>query len=58
MAQSPYERGSADAYYRRPGRPHKWLDNLGRERAENLTAEEVAQYWRGFDEQTGEKEWR
>lgn len=57
MAQTPYERGSADAYYNRPATPHKWLDNFGNQRDENLTDAEKAEYWRGFDEEDGRKEW-
>lgn len=57
MAQSPYDRGSADAYYNRPAVPHKWLGNFPTTRDENLTDEERAEYWRGFEEENGRKEW-
>lgn len=60
FAQSPYQRGQADSYYRRVGRPHKWNDGIGREEVTDLTPEEIADYWRGFDdnERNGDrKEW-
>lgn len=48
--QSPHHRGIMDSYYRRPPRPHKWLDNLGREEVTDLTPEEKAEYHRGYSE--------
>lgn len=61
LAQSPYDRGRADSYYHRIPRPHKWLDGIGRNEVTDLTAEEIADYHRGYDEneKSGEfKEWR
>jgi hypothetical protein len=57
MAQSPYDRGSADAYYRRPPSPHKWLDNTGHQRDTDLTPAEIEDYWTGFDAQEDYKDW-
>lgn len=47
----PYDRGSADSYYRRPFRPHYFTDgtytsaevSLG-----DMTVEEIVEYTRGF----------
>jgi hypothetical protein len=58
MPQGPYSRGDADAYYGRQPRPHKWLDNLGAQRVELTEPAEIAEYWRGYDENPSErKDW-
>lgn len=58
MSRSPHCRGDSDAYYGRPPKPHKWLDNLGAKRVEDLTKVEIAEYWRGFEENpSGTKDW-
>lgn len=60
MSSTPYQRGAADSYYGREPSPHKWLDDMGRERVEILTEDEAAQYWRGYqhNEDFGDiKEW-
>jgi hypothetical protein len=55
LAGSPYDRGDADRYYGRPYVPHK---RIGFQRIENLTAEEVAEYDRGWsDNESGQKDW-
>jgi hypothetical protein len=58
-AGSPYDRGDSDAYYQRPNpRPHKWADPLGAQRIDDLTPAEIADYWRGHDENpSGKKDW-
>ena len=56
-----FDRGDSDAYYRRPPEPHIWLDSLGQGRVSeaDMTEEQVAAYWRGYDENpSGEKDWR
>jgi hypothetical protein len=47
---SPYDRGAADSYYRRPKAPHKWLDNCGRNRVELTEESEIEAYLAGFDD--------
>ena len=58
---SPYDRGSADSYYRRPARPHKYPNGTynGKPVTE-LTADEVATYMQGYmdNEKSGDfKDW-
>lgn len=51
----PYDRGSADAYYRRPYNPHYFKgDTYNSERVEaaDMTAAEIVAYSVGFTEQT------
>lgn len=43
---SPYDRGAADSYYGRKAQPHK-LNQEG-ERVEQLTAAEIAEYYKGY----------
>ena len=55
---SLFDRGSADSYYHRPRDPH-WYPNgtYNAPRIEDLTAEQVAEYNAGYDdnEQFGDK---
>lgn len=56
----PYDRGDSDAYYRRSPTPHKWTFPVDwrHERVEDLTPEEVREYWRGYEENpSGSKDW-
>ena len=47
-----FDRGSADAYYRRPFSPHWYPEGTGRgECIENLTSEEIEEYRKGFQYQ-------
>jgi hypothetical protein len=49
----PYDRGSADSYYRRPRRPHFFRgDTYNSEEIleENMTKDEIYEYNLGFDE--------
>lgn len=49
----PYDRGSADSYYRRPRRPHFFRgDTYNSEEVleENMTKDEIYEYNLGFDE--------
>ena len=51
---SPYDRGSADSWYRRPAQPHYMVDGARIEKAD-MTAEQIAEYEAGFldNEKTG-----
>lgn len=51
---SPHDRGSADRFYKRRFRPHKFINAT---RIEELTRAEVSEYTRGWDEETGEKDY-
>jgi len=59
----PYDRGSADSWYRRNSEPHYWTGGSyqGEHITENqMTKEEIEAYWAGFDENEssgGHKEW-
>ena len=58
---SPYDRGMSDSYYRRPERPHKWLDRIGAQRVDDLNPEEIEEYRAGYDwndEYGDKKDWR
>lgn len=46
---SPADRGSADAWYGRPPRPHKRIGPYASIEFTDLTAEEVAEYHAGFE---------
>lgn len=48
---SLYDRGSADAYYRRPRSPH-WYPNgtYNGTRITNLTTEEIKEYLAGYND--------
>ena len=51
----PYDRGSADSYYRRPRKPHYYEGGTGMSplvEEKDMTAEEVAAYHKGFDDNT------
>lgn len=56
----PYDRGSADAYYNRPRKPH-CFDGVHihsrRIPADEMNAEELADYHAGYDEEDDRKEW-
>ena len=45
---SPYDRGSADSWYRRQPEPHYMIDGARIERAD-MTAEQIAEYEAGYD---------
>lgn len=51
---SPFDRGSADSWYRRPAQPHYMVDGARIEQV-NMTAEQIAEYEAGFadNEKTG-----
>ena len=50
----PYDRGSADAYYRRPFKPHYYKGATGSSELvteDDMTDEEILEYNTGFTEQ-------
>ena len=56
----PYDRGSADRYYRRPYDPHYFKGaTYDSEKVElkDMTAEEIVAYTVGYREQTDQKDW-
>ena len=58
-----YDRGDSDAHYFRPPDPHIRIGNPGLPYTyiseADMTPEEIAAYWSGFDENpTGKKDWR
>lgn len=57
---SPYDRGSADAYYRRPRDPHYWPNGTyegARVEAKDMTSLQRAEYEKGYAEQVDFKDW-
>lgn len=59
LYSSPYDRGGADSYYRRPFRPHYYGSKtvgdsfkVVKVEAENMTEEEIAAYRAGYNENT------
>jgi len=49
----PYDRGSADSYYRRGRKPHYYVgDTYSSEivTEERMTLEEINEYYKGFDD--------
>jgi hypothetical protein len=56
----PFDRGSADSYYSRGAKPHYYAGGTGTSpivTEESMTAEEVADYYAGYDhnERFGDK---
>tara|TARA_Y100000385_G_scaffold230928_1_gene242705 strand:- start:302 stop:511 length:210 start_codon:yes stop_codon:yes gene_type:complete len=57
---TPNDRGSADAYYQRPFKPHWYPDGTGkgiRIVEADMTAQEIAEYTEGYENETDRKEW-
>jgi hypothetical protein len=55
---SPYDRGSADAYYWRKADPHKYPHGTyNGERVKLTDPEEIEAYMAGYNEQTDRKDW-
>ena len=56
---SPYDRGSADAYYGRKHNPHKLVPNEhgGHDREALTDPSEIEQYSKGYREETDTKDW-
>lgn len=56
----PYDRGSADYYYRRPFNPHYYVGSTRSSELvpeSKMTTEEIAAYRAGYEEETERKEW-
>jgi len=56
---SAQDRGSCDAYYQRPFDPH-YITNKGkgiRITKDDMTAQEIAEYTEGYENETERKEW-
>lgn len=56
----PYDRGSADAYYHRAYNPHYYVGDTGNSDLvflENMTADEITAYTKGYNEETSRKVW-
>lgn len=55
---SPYDRGSADAYYGRAPRPHYFIgESFHSPMVTDLTEDERAAYMAGYTEETDRKDW-
>lgn len=57
---SPYDRGSADRYYGRPYTPHYYPEGTykgKRVTLKDMTADEIAAYTKGFNEEEDRKDW-
>ena len=59
---SPYDRGGADAWYRRTPKPHKYPQGTYNGEEVILTdPQEIMEYWAGYydtyDDPTARKEW-
>lgn len=55
---SPADRGSADAYYGRCPKPHKWPNGTGFGECVTLTdPDEIAEYMEAFGAETDRKDW-
>lgn len=50
---SPYDRGAADSYYRRPYDPHYWPEGTGhgvRIELAEMTVVQIVEYTKGFQD--------
>ena len=46
----PWDRGSADSHYRRPYKPHKYVEGtMTSEKVESLSASDLAAYDAGYE---------
>jgi len=45
----PFDRGSADSFYRRPAQPHYMIDGARIEKVD-MTAEQIAEYEAGYED--------
>ena len=58
---SPADRGSADAYYRRPRCPHHWPEGTYKGKRigpEGMTAVQVLEYNNAYENETDRKDYR
>jgi len=57
---SPQDRGSADRYYGRPFNPHWYPEGTykgQRIELQDMTADEIVAYTKGFNEEEDRKDW-
>lgn len=57
---SPYDRGSADAYYSRAFDPHYFVGNTymsDRISKSDMTPEQIAEYREGYEQEGSRKDW-
>ena len=57
----PFDRGSADSYYRRSKEPHYYLGNTGstpRIEAVNMTEKEIEAYYAGYEANEAEGDFK
>ena len=54
---SPYDRGSADAYYGRNYNPHFYIDGMYRVPSSDMTMAQIEDYRLGYTEETDQKDW-
>ena len=55
--KSPYDRGSADAYYWRRPDPHWYPEGMATgPRVTDMTEEQVAEYYRGHEQEEDREE--
>jgi len=57
---SPMDRGSADRYYGRPFNPHWYPEGTykgSRVELQDMTADEIVAYTKGFNEEEDRKDW-
>ena len=57
---SPQDRGSADRYYGRPFNPHWYPEGTHkgqRVELQDMTADEIVAYTKGFNEEEDRKDW-
>ena len=57
---SPRDRGSADRYYGRPFNPHWYPEGTGkgsRVELQDMSADEIVAYTKGFNEEEDRKDW-
>lgn len=52
--KTPYDRGGADRYYGQPFNPHYVVDSAA---VTDLTPEQIAEYRKGWNDESGSKDW-
>lgn len=57
----PYDRGSADSYYRRDRKPHYYQGNTGTSpliEEKDMTPQQIAEYNQGFDDNEADRNYK